>query len=51
MSEIMNNRVQNIKKIKGNTDFVNVVFPKVSVALQYTGIWYHIGKLVKSGLC
>ena len=33
------NSVQNIRKIKGNTDLVNVVFPKV--ALQILRIWYH----------
>ena len=33
------NSVQNIRKINGNTDFVNVVFPKVS--LQFLRIWYH----------
>ena len=34
------NSVQNIKKIKGNIDFVNVVFPKISLQLFFQ-IWYH----------
>ena len=33
------NSVQNIEKIRGNTDFVKVVFPKVS--FQFSGIWYN----------
>ena len=32
-------RVQNIKKIKGKTDFVTVLFRKVS--FQFVWIWYH----------
>ena len=44
------NRVQNIRKIKGNTHFVKVVPSKES--LQFLWIWYRpiIGKLVSSSV-
>ena len=48
-SEIMNKRsVKNIKKIKGNTQFVKVVLSKVS--LQFLPIFDIIGKLVTSSV-
>ena len=31
--------LQNIKKINGNTDFVKVVIPEVSL---FSGIWYQL---------